>query len=133
MATQIRRMEDSMLNNILSTGQIFVPYNAKIADITHADTVTHLLTLANAAGTGAIAGETRKIIAVIVWGNRIAGTGLLNAYSNEGVTGLVIGSAALQSYLQPIVIANNSQRLQYNLSVAGDDYDLYCHGYVVEA
>jgi hypothetical protein len=114
----------------LSGQQIFVPYNGKIADIKEADTNKHTLELANAGGTGAIAGETRKIIAVIVKASRIAGTGNLNAYPNEGATLLQIG---LQSGGAVIVIADNMQRLQYALSVANDDWDLYCFGYVVEA
>lgn len=32
----------------------------------------------------------------------------------------------------PCVIADGTQRLQYSLVVANDDYDLYCLGYVVE-
>lgn len=53
--------------------QILVPYNAKIADITHPDTNKHYLTLANSGGTGAIAGETRKIIMVILNALRMSG------------------------------------------------------------
>jgi hypothetical protein len=53
----------------------FIPYNGKIADIADADTNKHFLTLANATGTGAIPGETRKIIMVILVFERNAGTG----------------------------------------------------------
>jgi len=108
----------------------FVPFNAKIADITHADTNLHLLTLANAAGTGAIAGETRKIIALILNAVRMAGTGNLKVYPNEGASARWTTSDYSTT---DCVIANGTQRLQYNCSVAGDDYDLYCYGYVVEA
>lgn len=105
---------------------LFVPYNAKIADITHADTSVHTLTLANAAGTGAIAGETRKIIALIWKDIRISGTGSLAKFPNEG-SNSTWGSPV------DIVIAEGSQRASYSLSVAGDDFDVYCYGYVVEA
>jgi len=124
-------MEDSMLNNILSTGQIFVPYNGKIADITHADTANHTLTLANAAGTGAIAGETRKIIMVLLKQVRIGGVACILYYPNEGVN--YSPTTYSSSTIHPIVIANGLQRLQYALDTAGDDFDLYCFGYVVEA
>ena len=112
--------------------QLFVPYNAKIADITHADTNLHTLTLANGAGTGAIAGETRKIIGVIVTTVRAAGTGFFRVFPNEGANHA--NPNAVVNYLQGlIIIANGTQRLQYNLSVINDDWDLYCLGYVVEA
>ena len=119
-----------MLNNILSTGQIFVPYNAKIADITHADTNLHTLTLANAAGTGAIAGETRKIVALAIDANRVAGTGNFYVYPNEGVNTY---NATWGSEGEMVVIANGTQRFQYSLTVNNDDFDIYCLGYVVEA
>jgi len=110
--------------------QLFVPYNAKIADITHADTNLHTLTLANAAGTGAIAGETRKIISIYLKTLRIAGTGNFLRYPNEGTQYhyMIDGTTGPNN-----IIADNTQRLQYNLSVANDDWDLWCLGYVVEA
>lgn len=108
---------------------LFVSYNGKIADITHADTLTHLLTLANGAGTGAIAGETRKNIALIISSYRMAGTGNLRVYPNEGA-GLRYTNSDYSA--TDCVIANGTQRLQYSLSVANDDFDLYCWGYIVE-
>jgi len=113
-------------------GQTFVPYNGKIADITHADTNKHTLTLANGAGTGAIAGETRKIIAVQLGCARIAGTGYFKAYPNEGAGPNEFPTLMGYGY-NKVVIANGTQRLQYALSVANDDFDLYCYSYVVEA
>jgi hypothetical protein len=110
--------------------QIFVPYNGKIADIKEADTNKHYLTLANSAGTGAIAGETRKIIAIIPYGSRVSGSGSVRAYPNEGTSYINISA---YDATPMVVIANNTQRLQYNQSVANDDWDLYCFGYVVEA
>jgi hypothetical protein len=124
-------MENSMLNNILSTGQIFVPYNEKIADITHADTILHTLELANAAGTGAIAGETRKIVSVEIGADRIAGNGSFRMYPNEGARILNINTGT--AYHHIVIIANATNRLQYSLSVTNDDWDVYCVGYVVEA
>jgi hypothetical protein len=112
--------------------QIFVPYNAKIADITHADTNKHTLTLANAGGTGAITGETRKIIALLWTTSRIAGTGYVYSYSNEGAN-MQQGPTWIGSYDVTTIIANGTQRLQYSLTVANDDFDMYCYGYVVEA
>lgn len=113
-----------------SRGQIFVPYNGKIADITHADTLTHTLDLAAALS------ETRKIIAVVVSAVRIAGTESLYAFPNEGawcnqITTVTWADVIANTVL--IIIANNTNRLQYRLSLANDDFDLYCFGYVVEA
>lgn len=116
-----------------SIRQFLVPYNAKIADITHADTNLHTLVLANVGGTGAISGETRKIIMIQIRGQRMAGTGVMYAYPNEGTNGLTVGGAAPYGVGGHIVIIlADSQRLQYALSVASDDFDLYCYGYVVE-
>ena len=107
-------------------GQTFVPYNAKIADITHADTNKHTLDLATALS------ETRKIVAVNLSGTRIAGTGYFDVYPNEGTYYVELG--AYNAYSRGYhAIANGTQRIQYRLSVANDDYDIYCFGYVVEA
>jgi len=103
----------------------FIPYNGKIADIREADTSKHTLDLVTALG------ETRKIIAIQITGSRIGGTGTFTVYPNEGTTGWTVGSTA---WLQgPIFIKDGSQRLQYSQSVANDDWDIYCSGYVVEA
>jgi len=104
--------------------QIFVPYNDKIADITHADVNKHTLDLAAALT------ETRKIIAVIVNMQRITGTGTFLIYPNEGATA-TSGYYGFQ-HQYTIVILDGTQRLQYALSVANDDWDLFCFGYVVE-
>ena len=109
--------------------QISVPYNGKIADITETNTGKHTLTLANAGGTGAIAGETRKIVAIQTYANRMTGSGVFLVYSNEGSSFI----ANIWSYSIAIVfIADGTQRLQYSLDTANDDFDLYCMGYVVE-
>lgn len=114
----------------LSGQQIIVPKNDKIADIKEADTNKYYLTLANAGGTGAIAGETRKIIAVSVRVDRAAGTGMLNFFPKEGVNS---SGQTLNFMYSPIIIADGTQRLQYSQTVANDDFDLYCLGYVVES
>jgi hypothetical protein len=103
---------------------LFVPFNGKIADITHADTNKHTLDLAAALG------ETRKIISIFFKGNRIAGTGYFNTFPNEGVTELVwaTGGAGCIAY----ILKDNTQEMQYVLTVANDDWDIYCYGYVVD-
>jgi hypothetical protein len=104
---------------------LFVPYNGKIADITHADTNQHLLDLAAALS------EARKIISVLVGFDRMAGTGAILLYPNEGAN----SSTWMTSRMNPpmTVIKNESNRLPYSLTVANDDWDVYCFGYVVEA
>jgi len=101
-----------------------VPYNGKIADITEADTNKHTLDLAAALG------ETRKIIGVQITPELIAGTGEFYFYPNEGAK----TCAASEYGLNPpmVIIKDGTNRLQYNLTVANDDFDLYCVGYVVE-
>jgi len=105
--------------------QKFVAYNGKIADITHADTNKHFLDLEAALP------ETRKIIGILIAWQQMAGSGWLNFYPNEGTQG--VGGTA--TWLRPmlVIIADGTQRVQYALSAANDDYDFYCFGYVVEA
>ena len=105
--------------------QFFIPYNDKIADITHADTLTHTLDLATALS------ETRKIISVGVTSLRVTGTGAIRVWPNEGVYGSDLNLS--RQYPTQIIIKDGTNRLKYNLSVADDDFELYCFGYVVEA
>jgi len=107
----------------LAGRQIFIPYDGKIADITHPDTNKHTLDLAT------ILTETRKIIGLIIYIFRMAGTGGFIVYPAEGATGLWISNGDKSP---TIVIADGTQRLQYSLYVANDDWDIYCSGYVVE-
>lgn len=102
----------------------FIPYNGKIADITHADTAKHTLDL-EAALT-----ETRKIIALTLSANRSAGAGDLRCYPNEGTIDMPL---QYTTRFGTCIIADGTQRLEYALTVANDDFDLYCLGYVVEA
>lgn len=112
------------VNGVNRKRHLFVPYNGKIADITHADTNKHTLDLAAALG------ETRKIIAVNVFAWRIGGINDIYAYPNEGATVSLIGFSYIATV---VVIADGTQRLQYSLATANSDWDLYCMGYVVEA
>jgi len=102
-----------------------IPYNGKIADIKETDTSKHTLNLATALG------ETRKIIAVQVEASRITGTGYLFVYPNEGAR--VLGEVNRDFFAFWCIIKDGTQRLQYYQTVANDDFDLYCYGYVVEA
>lgn len=106
-------------------GSIFVPYNGKIADITHADTNKHMLDLAIALG------ETRKIISIEIVPFRMGGTGNFYTFANEGGNSIYGFTDNVQN--RHVILANGTNRLQYQLSPANDDWDLYCHGYVVEA
>jgi hypothetical protein len=106
--------------------QLFVPYNGVIAaGLTHADTNKHTLDLAAALP------ETRKIIAVVIAADRGIGTGFLLAYPNEEAYWQGLYNSRHFSTI--IVIANNTQRLQYSLTVANDTFEVDCCGYVVEA
>jgi hypothetical protein len=130
----VKKVVDGWGNDVIVSSPedivpLFVPYNGKIADITHADTNKHTLTLANAGGTGAIAGETRKIISLELMAERTGGTGGFAAYANEGVKVFYLDG---WNAIKFVVIKDGTQRLQYALTVANDDWDLYCFGYVVE-
>lgn len=105
---------------------IFIPYNAKIADINETDTNAHTLDLEAALS------EPRKIIAVVLIPERIAGTGWLIMYPNGVVDGYVAMQAMDLGATGFLVIADGSQELLYAQLDANDDFDLYCLGYVVE-
>jgi len=102
----------------------FIPYNRKIADISETDTEKHYLDLKVALG------EARKIIAVILNATRVTGTGELEVYPNEGSRYARITWAGNTT---TVIIKDGTQRLQYAQTVAGDDFDLYCLGYIIEA
>uniref|UniRef100_A0A6H1ZW71 Uncharacterized protein n=1 Tax=viral metagenome TaxID=1070528 RepID=A0A6H1ZW71_9ZZZZ len=108
----------------LAGRQIFVPYNAKIADINEADTNKHTLNLETALS------ETRKIIALIAMTSRVSGSSVFWVYPNEGTTGIDL--VATLRYGSTLIIKDATQRLQYSQGFANDDWDLYCFGYVVE-
>jgi len=102
----------------------FIPYNGKIADISEPDTEKHFLDLKAALG------ETRRIISVIVFATRISGTGEFIIYPNEGPYGVNVNT---WSHTTEVIIKDGTQRLQYRQTVAGDDFDLCCLGYIIEA
>jgi len=105
------------LRSTLHSG--FTSMNGKVADITHADTAKHTITLAEM-------GLPSNAIALILLADRISGTGSLNGYPNEGTKGLYLGRGDIQ---QGIVFGIINERLEYSLSTSGDDWDLFCLGY----
>ena len=102
----------------------FVPDNTKVADITHADVNHHTITLATM-------GLPVTAVCLILGAMRQGGTGMFYAYPNEGGVGFYIGHVGGTSYAKSVGIIN--QRLEYNLTVANDDFDLYCFGYWIES
>lgn len=113
-----------MPGRVIPKLQRFIPYNGKIADITHVDTDIHYLDLETALT------ETRKIVAIILTTERVAGTGQLYVYPNDGNNYIAY---ALPTRFGIVTIADGTQRLKYALEDANDDFDLRCNGYVVEA
>lgn len=102
-----------------------IVYNGKIADINESDTNKHTLDLETALT------ETRKIVLLILGVYRISGSGSFYTYPNEGTDHAKLGDDLV--WQKPVMIADGSQRVQYNQDVANDDFDLYCFGYFVEA
>ena len=101
----------------------FIPYNDKIADITEADTANHTLDLAAALT------ETRTIIGIFFSLSRIAGTGNIRVYPIEAGHGVLMDNTTRTEY---IAVLYGTNRIQYALDNAGDDFDAYCTSYVVE-
>ena len=98
----------------------FTPHNGKVADITHADVAKHTITLATM-------GLPTNATALILTVSRVAGAGVLRFYPNEG--GFYIRPSGVVGETI-VVVGIINQRLQYSQSVANDDFDLYCFGYL---
>jgi len=111
---------DKAITAHLRSGQHtgFVPMSAKVADLTHADTNKHQISLASM-------GLPHTAVCLLLGGEKIAGAGNLRAYPAEGAVYIQI--SALQTEMHAIGIIN--EQLEYSLSNAGDDFDLYCFGY----
>ncbi len=95
------------------------PASGKIADITHADTAEHSMAL-----PAGFPGNTR---AILVLGNRIAGTGnfVLRSVSGVGIAGRLAHYSAHLWWVRAI-----DGLFYYNLTVANDDWDIYGVGYI---
>jgi hypothetical protein len=104
--------------------QIDVPYNAQIATINDADTNPHTLDLATPLG------ETRTIIAVLLWGNRTSGSDYVYLAPNEASNYTALPMQYGTAY---IVVKAGTQRVKYLQGHASDVWKVYCGGYVVEA
>lgn len=96
-------------------------YNGKVADITYADVNKHNLTLTQL-------GLPNNTVAAILGSQRMSGSGLLVVYPANGAFGHYI-SAAGQAYTKLVNLDNGI--LTHKVSVANDDYDLYCFGYFI--
>jgi len=90
--------------------------NVNIADVTESDTAKHTVDIS--------AYVPENCVAIIVQGQRISGTGSLHTYSNEGSLPTYINTV----FYQPTIAILN-QRIQYRLTVANDDFDIYMLGY----
>ena len=108
----------------LAGQQIWVPYNAKIKDITETDTNKHYLNLKTTLS------ETRNIIGALLFYLRQSGSGVLALYPNEGTAFYIYPSNQTSIAL---ILLKDQINLQYSQTVANDDFDLYCAGYIVEA
>ncbi len=110
------------VTNDSQQGITWIPFNAKIADITEDDTDAHTFALA------APLSETRRIASISLKCSRVTGTGSFYVYPNEGSSFYSYSSG---NSWGPIAVASGTQRFQYSLSVANDDWDIYCLGYTV--
>ena len=95
-----------------------MPFNDQIADITHADTNKHEITLA-------AMGLPNNVVKLHLGVTRISGTGVMQFYPGEGTRGVSVATG-IAGHVAVIIV---NERLQYKLSVANDDFDLFCLGY----
>lgn len=100
----------------------FVGYNGKIFDLTYADTSHHYTS-----SVATALSETRTVVGLVLTSTRSSGTGNLNVYSIEGASYDLVST--IRTGCSVIGIIND--RIEHNLSVANDDFDLYCLGYWV--
>ena len=95
--------------------QILPTDGAKIADVTHADTVEHSMALP--------AGYPANTKAIIIRAARQAGTGSFRLYCPSGSFSYVLTSGGASSCGWWIRQADGL--FHYSLSVANDDWDIY--------
>ena len=94
--------------------------NVQIADITEPDTSKHYCDIS--------AFVPKNCVAIVIKAQRITGTGMFNVYPIEGTTNITIktGEHGL------VALVEGSQRFQYLLSVANDDWDIFLFAAFVE-
>jgi len=105
------------------------PASGKIADITHADTNEHSLTLAqlNAVYPPGNLPENTRVI--YVGGTRIAGAGTLNLHSVSGQKGVTIVTGTAAYFYAVLWYRAADGRFYYSQTVANDDWDVYILGF----
>lgn len=99
-----------------------IPMWDKIADITEANTTLKYLNFVDM-------GLPANTIAIIMTCQRISGTGFLNVYCDGGTRELQMG---IDKKLDQLIYTSTLQALKYNLTVANDDFELYCQGYMTQ-
>ena len=103
----------------------FVRCAQKIADITEADVNKHTITM-DAMG---LPMNTIKIQVSMI---RIAGTGIMVFYPYNSALGIKPDNSSSVTTLRPREIGIEHGELVYNLTVANDDFDIYCTGYATQ-
>lgn len=92
-----------------------------VADLTQANTSYYWLDL------GTPLSETKQIMAVILWLNRISGTGIIDIAPNEDETLAQFISYA--RYGEPVQVKAGNNRLRYAFTVANDHFAVRVLGY----
>jgi hypothetical protein len=99
-------------------GMIVSPASGKIFDITHADANEHTVPLP--------AGLPENTKAMLIFGDRIGGTGIFRAISTAGDGNIAYVGVA--NNLWGLWVRAADGLFHYKLSVAGDDWDIYVLG-----
>ena len=100
---------------------ILVPYNAKIADITHGDVNFHTFDLTSV-------GIPSNAVMVILNITRMGGAQAIDPYPYSGTQVMKQAVANRQDILLPIV----NGEFKYKLQLANDDFDVFCFGYFLQ-
>lgn len=110
---------DSDIETSRGPGFTPVPYNAKIADLQENNTTKHDLTLA----TMGLPLNTKILFLQVI---RQSGTGNFRVWPNNGTNYTTVSNQGFR--LNAIVV--HDQKIVWSGSVANDDFDLHCLGYI---
>jgi len=102
----------------------FIPYDQKIADIQENDTTDHYIDL-----TAVFPGV--EIVAIHICAIRSSGTGYLKVWPAElSNNSIFLLKETANTNAAWVILADGLNRIMWRNSVANDDWDIYCFGYL---
>jgi len=99
----------------------FVPMSAKIADINESDTDIHFIAFADM-------GLPANVVQITLTATRVSGTGRLQIYPSNGLINIQLSLNSTETETFHVDL----NHIKYKQTVANDDFDLICLGYVTQ-